>query len=341
MTAPLVSVLMCTYNGIEFLAEAVSDILSQSYSNLELIICDDGSTDGTREWLREMVTDPRARIYNQPSNLGYVANKNFALAQAQGTFITQMDQDDRCPHNRIEVMVRAAEESGEAIIGSAFDRLLASGERKEGDDLASDITIHTPPAVGETYPFWFPSLLIRRDVFDVVGPWDEYFAGIFGDDMYWTVRANERFPIRCLRDHLYAYRDAPTSITKTMDRPRKLVAPGLLERLLQQRRETGTDSLEQGKFAQLEAVEQSLLQDKRYVSEQLRGFAAVAIDHERFDEAGRMLVRAISLTPWRAQPYRTALYLVRAKLKFGHDRAIPRVQSGQNSNNNKVASGDA
>jgi glycosyltransferase involved in cell wall biosynthesis len=312
MTKPLVSVLMCTYNGIGFIERAVRDILAQSYKNFELLVSDDGSSDGTAEWLHGNSADPRIRLYIQPQNLGYVANKNFLLERASGELITQMDQDDGSPRGRLAKMVEEMLRSKCSIVGCGYQRMSSDGSLLDVTAPEQATIISTPPAEGENYPFWFPALLARRGVFDAVGSWNTYFAGTFGDDLYWTVRANEQFPILCLPDVLYFYRDTPASITSSLDRPRKLTAGRILNVLLSQRSRTGTDDLEQDNISALDAIEHGLLRDRSFMASQVQLYAARAIDHGRYDEALSLLRRAALLAPWRPSLLRTMLYWLRS-----------------------------
>ena len=92
---PLISVALCTYNGQEFLSEQLSTILSQSYDHLEVIVCDDGSTDRTLQIVKDFAAkDPRVKWYQNLKNLGF--NKNFekAISLTSGEFIAISDQDD-------------------------------------------------------------------------------------------------------------------------------------------------------------------------------------------------------------------------------------------------------
>ena len=92
---PLISVALCTYNGQEFLSEQLSSILSQSYDHLEVIVCDDGSTDRTIQIVKDFAAkDPRLRLYQNAKTLGF--NKNFekAISLTSGEFIAISDQDD-------------------------------------------------------------------------------------------------------------------------------------------------------------------------------------------------------------------------------------------------------
>jgi glycosyltransferase involved in cell wall biosynthesis len=88
-----VSIVMPTYNGIKYLNQAVASVLSQRHQDWELIISDDGSTDGSREFLSQ-IRDPRVKVHFQSQNLNIFGNLNFLFANA-GSEITQiLCQDD-------------------------------------------------------------------------------------------------------------------------------------------------------------------------------------------------------------------------------------------------------
>jgi glycosyltransferase involved in cell wall biosynthesis len=104
MTQPLISILLCSYNGEKFIKEQVDSLLDQSYPNLEIIISDDLSTDGTRAILDQYRTQGRVKIFFQKENLGQSKNFEFALKQARGEFIAFADQDDIWLPEKIETM---------------------------------------------------------------------------------------------------------------------------------------------------------------------------------------------------------------------------------------------
>ena len=79
--APRVSVVMPTYNGREHINCAVRSVLEQQGADWEMIVSDDGSTDGTREYL-EAIADPRVRLFFQSERLGIFGNLNFCIARA-------------------------------------------------------------------------------------------------------------------------------------------------------------------------------------------------------------------------------------------------------------------
>ena len=91
---PLISVVLCTYNGVEFLEKQMDSLFAQTYPNIEIIISDDGSTDDTRIILDKYSQLPIVTIYYQETNLGYTKNFEFALMKATGDYIAMGDQDD-------------------------------------------------------------------------------------------------------------------------------------------------------------------------------------------------------------------------------------------------------
>ena len=79
-----IDVLLATYNGEKYLKEQIESILNQTYSNIRLIISDDGSTDNTREIIKEYKQkDKRVVYYFQENNLGYIKNFEFLLTKVE------------------------------------------------------------------------------------------------------------------------------------------------------------------------------------------------------------------------------------------------------------------
>lgn len=92
---PLVTVYMPTYNRFELLQRAVDSVLQQDYRNIELIVVDDNSTDGTHQYLAEMAEkDSRFRYFINEKNSGACVSRNKAIFAANGEFITGLDDDD-------------------------------------------------------------------------------------------------------------------------------------------------------------------------------------------------------------------------------------------------------
>lgn len=110
MNLPLVTVAICTYNGERYLAATLDSVLAQTYSNMEVIIVDDGSRDGTVAIIQQYAErDSRIRWFAR-ENAGLPASRNFAFTQAQGEWIAIIDQDDLCYPERLARQVAVAVE---------------------------------------------------------------------------------------------------------------------------------------------------------------------------------------------------------------------------------------
>src|SRR6266487_2699709 len=101
---PLVSVIIPTFNREAYLREAIESVFAQTYSNWELIVADDGSTDGTRAYLAS-VTDRRTHVI-ELEHCGTPARlRNTALARAQGTYVAFLDSDDLWAPEKLELQI--------------------------------------------------------------------------------------------------------------------------------------------------------------------------------------------------------------------------------------------
>lgn len=101
---PRISVCMAVYNGIEHVDEQLRSALVQLGPDDEVVVVDDGSTDGTRDLLAAF-DDPRLRVHLNETNLGYVGNFERALGLATGDILMLADQDDLWPAGRVESLV--------------------------------------------------------------------------------------------------------------------------------------------------------------------------------------------------------------------------------------------
>jgi glycosyltransferase involved in cell wall biosynthesis len=90
---PLVSIIVPTYNSAPYVSEAVGSVLRQTYGKLEIVLVDDGSTDGTEEILRKRLRDKRIR-YIWQENAGPGAARNTGIRAAQGSYLAFLDADD-------------------------------------------------------------------------------------------------------------------------------------------------------------------------------------------------------------------------------------------------------
>ena len=119
-----ISVLIPVYNGIPYIAQAIESVLAQECQDWELVISDNGSKDGTRDYLRTL-SDPRIRVYEQPLNLGIIGNLNFLLTQAQAPIAKILGHDDMLLSGGLERTAQFMEERPDC----AVSRCWAQGDK--------------------------------------------------------------------------------------------------------------------------------------------------------------------------------------------------------------------
>jgi glycosyltransferase involved in cell wall biosynthesis len=106
---------MATYNGEEFLKEAIDSVLKQTYRDFEFIIIDDGSTDGTASIIQSF-DDARIVYLKKETNSGIADSLNLGIARAKGRFIARMDDDDVCMPTRFEAQLQVFEQHEDVIL---------------------------------------------------------------------------------------------------------------------------------------------------------------------------------------------------------------------------------
>lgn len=120
-TRPLISVALCSFNGVQYLSEQLESIIHQTYQNLEIIIVDDCSTDETWDLISDYAKkDPRIKPYQNLVNRGF--NKNFekAISLTTGDFIGLSDQDDIWDKNKIAELYDSIDDNWVVFSNSHF-----------------------------------------------------------------------------------------------------------------------------------------------------------------------------------------------------------------------------
>jgi len=183
---PLISVIMPTYNQLEYIRAAVDSVLGQTWKNLELIVVDDGSTDGTGPWL-DRLDDPRVRVEHQ-ENQGASAAMNRGFALARGEYLTWLASDNVFRPRFLEQCVAALEEHGRAVlVYTDFVNIDAQGHELETVRLEPyypGLLQVNPGAVGVGF-------LYRRAVYERLGGYRDL---VCNDLDYW-LRIARQWPL--------------------------------------------------------------------------------------------------------------------------------------------------
>ncbi|WP_010183317.1 glycosyltransferase family 2 protein [Sphingomonas sp. PAMC 26605] len=126
MIAPIVSVIMPTYNGADLIGETIASLQAQTLGDFELIIVDDCSTDATVSVARS-VADPRIRVIAAPVNRRVVLTRNAAFAEARGRYIAALDHDDLSHPTRLARQVAYLEAHPEIVLVGSAANILCDG----------------------------------------------------------------------------------------------------------------------------------------------------------------------------------------------------------------------
>ena len=206
---PLVSVIMSVYNGETELAASLKSILTQTLRELELIIVDDGSTDGSSKILAAC-TDPRLLIITQ-ENSGLTVALNRAAARARGLYLARMDVGDYSLPQRLKQQVGFLEQHPEII---------ACGTRTAWTDPAGEVVgtsqvITNPAAIRrgllKMNLLSHGSIMIRRSAFEAAGGYREYFR--YSQDYDLWLRLSEQYQLSNLEEVLYHWQVTASSIS--------------------------------------------------------------------------------------------------------------------------------
>jgi glycosyltransferase involved in cell wall biosynthesis len=206
-----VSAIMPTYNAMPYLEDAINSVLAQTFTDWELIVVDDGSTDETLAVL-ERYTDPRIRVFELGEHGGGAKARNIALGFACGKYIAIMESDSRSLPERFareaayldthpEVHVVASQVAGFSARGVSRPRFLYPEEPEAIQRRFARGRMAVP----------FPAAMIRSWCFDRFGPFREELH--HAEDLEWFLRIRRSCNFRVLPEVLCQFRNRPGGVT--------------------------------------------------------------------------------------------------------------------------------
>lgn len=201
MAEPRVSAIIIVYNGEPFLHEAIDSIVAQTFADWELLVVDDGSTDGSAAVARRFAeADPRIRVIAHPDggNHGMSATRNLGLAKARGAFVAFLDCDDVWLPSKLDEQVGILD--AEPTAGMIYGRTLiwhswAGGST--GPDFYYSLGVepnrlHSPPQLfkllieNKAQTPTTCNALMRAELFQRVGRFEDAFRGMFEDQTFFA-----------------------------------------------------------------------------------------------------------------------------------------------------------
>jgi GT2 family glycosyltransferase len=221
LAAPLVSVVVVCWNSKEHLPTCLDSLHRQTYPSVEVIVVDNGSTDGSREYVES--AHPWVRLRAIDHNLGYAPANNVGLRVATGDYLIVLNPDTEVEPDFVGELVAAVDQRG---VGLATSRICFFDDRDRINACGNDIHLTGLgtcrglglPAGGFDAPAWVASVsgcafMIRRDVLDRIGGFDDdYFTYVEDTDL--SLRASLAgyriaYAPRSIVYHKYALRMTP------------------------------------------------------------------------------------------------------------------------------------
>jgi len=196
--SPLVSVILPTFNRKNLLPRSIQSVLEQSFRDLELLVVDDGSSDGTSRFVRS-IEDERVRSLRQ-TNKGVSSARNLGISQSKGTYLALLDSDDEWMPSKLENQIEALESNPSYLAVHTNEIWYREGKflnqkkrhRKRG---------------GWIFPYCLPlclispsSILLHKRLFPLIGKFREDYP-VCEDYELW-LRLTARFPILFLDEPL-------------------------------------------------------------------------------------------------------------------------------------------
>ena len=213
---PMVSVILPTYNRESYLAESIESVLAQTYTNFELIIVNDCSTDHTAELLEVYrKKDQRIRVIENEINKGAPASRNIAVELAGGKYLAMMDSDDISLPTRFEKQVAFLEKQPQTyVLGSSAIVIDPQGKAMGEWHLPTrDRLIRWHSIFRNSRVFCNPSVMMRASIFDYVPKFNENNRASDDSELWATIFPHKELGFANLADKLVKYRSHSVSIT--------------------------------------------------------------------------------------------------------------------------------
>lgn len=212
MSDPRVTVLLPVFNGERFIREAVESIIAQTFTDFELLVVDDGSTDRTPKIL-DSFRDPRIRIHRNPSNLKLIASLNLGISLARGELIARMDADDIAMPMRLERQVDFLDRHPEVDVVGADIAVF------EEVPIRSSRLMPPPTTPGQIHwellrvsCIYHPTVMMRKRIFDSAKAYDPSF--IHSEDYELWLRLARTRQLRNIAEPLVYYRRHDESVSR-------------------------------------------------------------------------------------------------------------------------------
>jgi glycosyltransferase involved in cell wall biosynthesis len=178
-----ISVIIPVYNGQDYLLESIQSVCEQEYDNLEIIIVDDGSTDGTAELIYSMKKRNTIKYFYQ-QNKGPASARNMGLEKASGEWIAFLDSDDLWPKSKISRCLESIKKNNEVEIVWGMTEVFFQSEELKSKFIGSDF------AKKPIFNTYLGAVFTRKSVFEKTGLFDTSLR--YCEDLDWYQKTIEK-----------------------------------------------------------------------------------------------------------------------------------------------------
>ena len=298
---PLVSVIIPCYNVSSFVEEAVKSILLQTYTKLEIWLIDDASEDDTLHKI-SAIKDDRIKLVVYEKNTQKVGAVNDVLKIVNGQFICFQDADDYSVCDRIEKQINEFKKD------NTLDICFTNFSYEIGNYRHHNIALSNDELKDEFCRFWdkknkqlgatvCPTMMITKDVLDIIGGYHLYFKGRVGEDIHWIYRILKNGKGICIDEPLYHYtlrNESLTGLQFTGKNAKAAYSWQLLTKIIFKDINENVDLLSPNNFDELRALE--LLSCEEVLVEKIRQLNYL---HHAYENSANFKLGKFVLFPFR------------------------------------------
>ncbi len=226
-SSPEVSVIMGVFNGEAYIEEAILSILNQNFSNFELIVVDNASTDATVQKIHT-ITDPRIHLICNERNMERAYSRNIAVQQSTAPLIAVMDADDYAVPQRLEAQTTFMRKHPEIAVCAGFMEIYETGKVVSFPEHNDEIRVQLLRHSCLPHPTW----MVRREVVLKVGGYEHDFIPAEDYELLGRLVEEPQVRFACLPDVLVRYRVFPENDRKSYESTQNRNAARVRARLI-------------------------------------------------------------------------------------------------------------